>query len=159
MNKVFEGVQEVRRDQVYLLVDHTLRDFAPWQPRPPQPQPLDARLAVAVEIGRATQTEGFQLAALATDDTWHPLATPGDFYLGIASRQPQRDEAGTWPVPPQPGDERGLHILVLGRWTDSHRARLEQWQQRGVLVLVYLVPEAPADAGILPLGQAFVEVS
>ena len=160
MSKVFEGAEEVRRDQVYLMVDLTLEDFARWQPHPPHPAPLEARLALAVEIGLSAQNEGFTLTALAAGDQWNPVEDLLDFYRRIATCEPQRAiTAGHRALPGQVLSAQGVHILVVGRWTDYSRALVEQWQRAGILVLVFLLPESPADTGTLPEGKAFVEVT
>jgi uncharacterized protein (DUF58 family) len=62
MSKVFEGVEQIRRDKVYLVVDLSLTNFQAWQRRPIDEDPLDERLALAVEIGllRRTRALGSQ---------------------------------------------------------------------------------------------------
>ncbi|MFM1896057.1 MAG: hypothetical protein RLZZ385_1131 [Pseudomonadota bacterium] len=159
MSKVFEGAEEIRRDKVYLMLDLTLEDFARWQPHPPDPAPLEARLALAVEIGLSAQNEGFTLTALATGRHWQPLANLLEFYRCIAACEPQRAVTQrTEAMPRQVLAEDGLHIMIVGRWTDHHRSLLEQWQRAGILVLVFMLPETAADVGSLPVGRQFVEV-
>lgn len=160
MSKVFEGADEIRRDQVHLIVDLTLQDFARWQRRPQSEAALDARLALAVEIGLSAQNEGFSLAAIATGRQWHPLDNILQFYRLIATAQPERacTSAGT-ALPDTALAENGIHILVVGRWTDEAQALVDRWQRHNILVLVFLIAESPGDVGTLPPGSQFIEIA
>jgi len=160
MSKIFEGADEIRRDQVYLMVDLTLENFQRWQPQPPDIEPLDERLALAVEIGLSAQNEGFSLTALAAGDAWHNLETLYDFYRLIATCEPLRAVSSAGKViPKQVQSKDGLHILVVGRWTVETQSHIERWQRDGILVLVFLIPETIDDVGTLPPGKQFVEIS
>ncbi len=159
MSKVFEGVEQIRRDKVYLIVDLSLRDFQPWQRRPIDEDPLDERLALAVEIGLSAQNEGFSLAALATGTSWHSLQNLQQFHRLIATCEPERgysDEIDT--LPDSVLLEEGIHVLVLGRWTRAAEALVERLQRSGILVLVFLVAESAIESGSLPEGSQFVEI-
>ncbi len=163
MTKIFEGAEEVRRDQVYLIVDLSLADFLPWQRRPVDDTPLEQRLALAVEIGRSAQNEGFTLSALATGTHWHALESATDFDRLIAGCEPAKtlehaleDKPRLLPDSIQNPD--GLHILVTGRWSDVTRSFIERNQANGVLTLVFFIAEREADAGSLPVGSQFVEI-
>jgi uncharacterized protein (DUF58 family) len=159
MSKVFEGVEQIRRDKVYLIVDLSLGDFEAWQRRPIDEDPLDERLALAVEIGLSAQNEGFSLAALALGASWHTLEDLHQFYQHIATCRPQRgysEELNT--LPDSTLLDEGIHVLVLGRWTKKAKALVERWRQSGILVLVFLISETAKDRGSLPQGSHFVEV-
>ena len=163
MSKVFEGAQEIRRDQVYLVVDLSLAFFQRWQRRPDNAMPLDRRLALAVEVGLSAQNEGFTLAALATGSEWHELQEPTEFDQRIAMCLPaktpqQATEANIHNLPEQVMNPDGLQILVLGRWSEEARSRVERWQKAGILTLVFMLPESEADRGTLPVGAQFVEI-
>ncbi len=159
MSKVFEGAQEDRRDQVYLMVDLTLADFQRWQRRPEDDAPLDERLALAVEVGLSAQNEGFTLSALATGNSWHPLDNVQQFYQRIATCNPEREieQVSTF-LPSTAMNEDGLHILILGRWTPAKQALVERWHNAGILCLVFLMPESQGDMGSLPIGPQFLEL-
>lgn len=163
MTKIFEGSEEVRRDQVYLVVDLSLADFLPWQRRPVDDTPLEKRLALAVEVGRSAQNEGFTLSALATGNQWHQLDAATDFDRLIAGCDPQKtvenaleENARLFPDSIQNPD--GLHILVTGRWSDAARGFVERNQANGVLTLVFFIAERDVDTGSLPVGSQFVEI-
>ena len=158
MSKVFEGTEEIRRDKVYIMVDLTLRDFLAWHRRPIDDSPLDQRLALAVEVGLSSQNEGFSLVALAAGTEWHQVDSVEAFYREIASCTPQRALDGSQPsLPGQLLNDDGLHILVTGRWSEQARDLHARCQAQGILLLVMLVPEAPQDAGALPVGAQFIE--
>ncbi len=163
MSKVFEGVEEVRRDQVYLIVDLSLADFLRWQRRPVDDSPLDQRLALAVEIGLSASNEGFNLVALATGADWHSLENPQSFDQLIARCQAEKtpdqamqDHARN--LPDSLPNEEGLYVLVLGRWSDEARQKVELWRKAGILVLVFLLAERDADRDSLPAGDQFIEI-
>ncbi|MFT4815543.1 MAG: hypothetical protein ACI80L_000483 [Pseudohongiellaceae bacterium] len=159
MSKVFEGVEQIRRDKVYLIVDLSLGDFKAWQRRPIDEDPLDERLALAVEIGLSAQNEGFSLAALALGASWHTLEDLRQFYQHIATCRPERgysEELNT--LPDSTLFDEGIHVLVLGRWTKKAEALVERWRQSGILVLVFLINETAKDGGSLPVGSHFIEV-
>ncbi len=175
MSKVFEGADEIRRDQVHLIVDLTLQDFERWQRRPRDESALDERLALAVEIGLSAQNEGFSLAAIAMGRQWHTLDNILQFYEHIATARPERactsegstadctvdssiDSSTDSALPDKPLAENGIHILVVGRWTDATRAVIERWQREGVLVLVFLIAESPLNVGTLPVGSQYIEI-
>jgi uncharacterized protein (DUF58 family) len=159
MSKIFEGVDEVRRDKVYLVVDLTLTHFELWQRRPRNEAALDERLALAVEIGMSAQNEGFTLAALATGQHWHQLETVLEFYQHIATCKPQRQITHVEnSLPDSILADNGLYILVIGRWENATRNLVERWQQAGVLVLVFLLPESGTEIGGLPAGSQYIEV-
>lgn len=159
MSKVFEGVDEIRRDQVYLLVDLTVAGFEPWQRRPTSEEALDDRLALAAEIGLSAQNEGFSLAALATGSQWHSLENVLEFYQHIATCKPERVSKNfSNSLPDKVLAEDGLHILVVGRWGVEAETLVNKWQRAGILVLVFLLAESPADVGTLPAGNHFIEV-
>ncbi|MDA1372342.1 MAG: DUF58 domain-containing protein [Proteobacteria bacterium] len=159
MSKVFEGADEIRRDKVHLIVDLTLQEFQRWQRRPRDEEPLDERLSLAVEIGLSAQNEGFSLAALATGKEWHTLDNLLDFYQHIATCQPQRAVTSNGhSLPTQVLSEDGLHILVVGRWSDETQAFVERWKSAGVLVLVFMMPESDEDIGTLPTSDGFIEI-
>ena len=159
MSKVFEGAEEIRRDRVHIIVDLTLKDFLPWQRRPVDDTPLDERLALAVEIGLSAQNEGFTLTALATGNKWHGVESLLDFYKQIAICEPQRACLSEGKVFPQQAlEDNGLQILVIGRWTEEARSLVERWQSKGILVLVFLVPESKEDIDSLPIGSNFIEI-
>lgn len=160
MSKIFEGADEIRRDQVYLIVDLTLQDFQRWQRRPRSTAVLDARLALAVEIGLSAQNEGFSLSAVACGNQWQEIDSVAQFYQQIATAQPLRaGTAGTDAMPHTVLSDSGVHLLVLGRWSDHARALVERWQQAGALVLVFLLAETPEYAGTLPVGSQFIEIA
>ncbi|GJM14115.1 MAG: hypothetical protein DHS20C12_25180 [Pseudohongiella sp.] len=159
MSKVFEGVEQIRRDKVYLIVDLSLADFTAWQRRPTDEDPLDERLALAVEIGRSAQNEGFSLSALATGSDWHTLENPLQFYQHIATCSPQRgysEELNT--LPDSVLLEEGIHVLVLGRWTEKAEALVNRCQQAGILMLVFLIAESADHLSSLPVGKQFIEI-
>lgn len=159
MSKVFEGVEQVRRDKVCLVVDLSLADFKAWQRRPLDEDPVDERLALAVEIGLSAQNEGFSLAALALGANWHTLEEPQQFHQHIATCKPQRgysEELET--LPDAPLMNEGIHVLVLGRWTKKAAALVDRWQSAGVLVLVFLIKETAGDGDSLPVGRNFIEI-
>lgn len=159
MSKVFEGVEQIRRDKVYLVVDLSLADFKAWQRRPLDENPLDERLALAVEIGLSAQNEGFSLAALATGPSWQSLEDTHQFYQQIATCLPQRgysDQIQT--LPDSVLMDEGIHVLVLGRWTTEAQALVDRWQSTGILVLVFLIAESTKNRGSLPVGSQFVEI-
>lgn len=159
MSKIFEGAEEIRRDRVHIIVDLTLKDFLAWQRRPVDDTPLDDRLALAVEIGLSAQNEGFSLAALATGNEWHGVETILEFYKEIATCEPQRACLSEGNVFPQQAlEDNGLQILVIGRWTDEARSLVERWQSKGILVLVFLIPETDDDIDSLPVGSNFIEI-
>lgn len=163
MSKVFEGADEIRRDQVHLIVDLTLQDFERWQRRPRDESALDERLALAVEIGLSAQNEGFSLAAIAMGRHWHRLDNILQFYEQIATARPERactsvGGAADSAMPDKPLAENGIHILVVGRWTNETRALVERWQREGILVLVFLIAESPSNSGTLPVGNQFIEI-
>ncbi|MDP6414372.1 MAG: DUF58 domain-containing protein [Gammaproteobacteria bacterium] len=159
MSKVFEGADEIRRDKVYLIVDLTLKDFQRWQRRPFDDAALDDRLALAVEIGLSAQNEGFSLAALATGSEWHPLENLLEFYQHITTCEPQRAVTTVnSSLPEAVLSENGLHILVVGRWTDATQSLVDRWQSTGILVLVFLLAESAKDVDTLPSGSQFIEV-
>ncbi len=159
MSKVFEGSEEIRRDQVYLVVDLTLEDFQLWQRRPVNGKPLDERLALAVELGLSAQNEGFSLAALATGRHWHSIEAVSQFNQHVASCLPEqaaahRDSALPESIP----NEHGLCVLVTGRWSEEVQNKVERWQRAGIVVLVFLVAERAEDKDSLPTGKQFIEV-
>jgi len=159
VSKIFEGAEEIRRDRVHIIVDLTLKDFLAWQRRPVDDTPLDDRLALAVEIGLSAQNEGFSLAALATGNEWHGVETILEFYKEIATCEPQRACLSEGNVFPQQAlEDNGLQILVIGRWTDEARSLVERWQSKGILVLVFLIPETDDDIDSLPVGSNFIEI-
>lgn len=159
MSKIFEGADEIRRDQVHIMVDLTLDDFQRWQRRPLDEDPLDQRLALAVEIGLSAQNEGFSLAALALGRQWHELDNLLQFYQHIAGCRPQRAVTENHQsIPDALLSANGLHILIVGRWTTEIEARVESWQKQGILILVFLLAESPRDKGSLPVGNQFIEI-
>ena len=159
MSKVFEGAEEIRRDQVYLMLDLTLEHFQRWQRRPTSIYALDERLAVAVELGLSAQNEGFNLVGLATGNEWHSIDSINQFYRTIATCEAQRAVTHTnSALPDKVGDENGLHILVTGRWSPEAQAKVERWQKQGILVLVFLIAEDDEHRDSLPAGQQFIEV-
>lgn len=163
MSKVFEGADMIRRDQVYLIVDLSLRNFLRWQRRPRDEAALDRRLALAVEIGLSSHNEGFNLAALAMGSRWHTLDGPAEFDTLIATCAAEKTAAqavarNQRTLPDSVLNEEGLHILVLGRWSQEAAAVVEGWRKAGILTLVFLLPESEADAGSLPAGPVFVEI-
>ncbi|MCG8415176.1 MAG: DUF58 domain-containing protein [Pseudomonadales bacterium] len=159
MSKVFEGSEEIRRDQVYLMVDLTLQDFQLWQRRPVRTKSLDQRLALAVEIGLSAQNEGFSLAALSTGAQWHEIENITKFYQHIATCQPQRAVAHLdSALPSTLNNENGLYVIVTGRWTDEVASKVEKWQRAGIVVLVFLIAESEEHKDSLPTGKQFIEV-
>jgi len=159
MSKLFEGVEEIRRDKVFLIVDLSLADFLAWQRRPTDEAALDERLALAVEIGMSAQNEGFSLAAMATGNSWHTLEEADQFYKLIATCLPERgysDEIRT--LPDSVLLEDGIHVLVLGRWSAEAAALVERLERAGTLILVFLIAETAGDSGSLPEGSHFVEI-
>lgn len=163
MSKIFEGAEEIRRDQVYLIVDLSLKDYLRWQRRPQDATPLDRRLALAVEIGLSAQNEGFVLKALATGSRWHELQEPTDFDQQIATCLPDKTpeqaiEPNARNLPDEVINEDGLQILVLGRWTEQARAQVENWRSAGILTLVFMLPESESDRGTLPVGSQYIEI-
>jgi hypothetical protein len=175
MSKVFEGADEIRRDQVHLIVDLTLQDFERWQRRPRDESALDERLALAGEIGLSAQNEGFSLAAVAMGRQWHKLDNILQFYEHIALARPERacssaggavgsaggsafGSAKNSALPDKPLAENGIHILVVGRWTNANQALVERWQREGILVLVFLIAESPLNSGTLPVGNQYIEI-
>lgn len=160
MSKVFEGADEIRRDQVYLIVDLTLQDFERWQRRPRDEAALDERLALAVEIGLSAQNEGFSLTAVAMGRQWHKLDNILQFYQYVATARPERACTSTgMAVPDTALAENGIHILVVGRWTQETQSLVERWQRDGILVLVFLIAERAEDRGCLPTGSQFIEIA
>jgi uncharacterized protein (DUF58 family) len=164
MSKIFAGVDEIRRDEVYLMIDCSLADFKRWQRRPEDDEPLDERLALAVEIGLSAQNEGFSLAGLSTAADWQAVDTIEDFYRSIASCHPRKTAEQSMQqnarlLPESYAEEHGVHILVTGRWTSEAEAKVRQWQHEGVLVLVFLIAERPMDTGSLPAGEQFFEIT
>jgi|TARA_B100000315_G_scaffold179627_1_gene168396 uncharacterized protein (DUF58 family) len=157
MSKVFEGSDEIRRDKVYLMVDLSLLSFERWQRRPRSETSLDRRLALAVELGLLAQNEGFRLVALATGREWHVLDNRLEFYRQIASCEPQRGDSGN-SIPDTVLADDGLHIVVVGRWTDAVRNLVDRWQRAGILVLVFLLAESSDDTGTLPVGDQYLEI-
>lgn len=159
MSKVFEGADEIRRDQVHLIVDLTLQDFQRWQRRPRDESALDVRLALAVEIGLSAQNEGFSLAAIAMGKQWHKLDNILQFYQHIAAARPERacTSIGS-ALPDKALAENGIHILVVGRCTHETQSLVERWQRDGILVLVFLIAENLTDKGALPVGSQFIEI-
>ncbi len=159
MSKVFEGSEEIRRDQVYVMIDLTLDDFLLWQRRPVRTTALDQRLALAVEIGLSAQNEGFTLAGMSTGAKWHELDNINEFFRQIASCQPERAMAkADTAIPNKLNNENGLYVLVTGRWTDEAAAKVERWQRAGMVVLVFLIAERDQDKDSLPAGKQFIEV-
>jgi|GEM_PF-679002 len=175
MSKIFEGADEIRRDKVYLMIDLSLQPFLRWQRRPVDASPLDKRLALAVEVGLSAQNEGFTLTALATGNQWHELREPTEFDQHIATCSPEKTPEQaveqdaknlsgnlssnlSCNLPDQILNEDGLHILVLGRWSEEARSLVDRWQKLGVLVLVFMLPESEADRGTLPVGSQFIEI-
>lgn len=159
MSKVFEGVEQIRRDKVYLMVDLSLRDFQAWQRRPIDEDPLDERLALAVEIGLSAQNEGFSLAALATGSRWQQLENLHQFHKHIATCQPQRGYSEEIVrLPDTVLFEEGIHVLVIGRWTSAAEELVGRLQRSGILVLVFLIAEHDRDKGCLPEGNHFIEI-
>lgn len=163
MSKIFEGVEEIRRDQVYLIVDLSLENYLRWQRRPGDASPLDRRLALAVELGLSAQNEGFVLKALATGKQWHELRKPTDFDQRIATCLPDKTpeqaiETDARNLPDEVLNEDGLQILVLGRWTEEARMQVARWRKAGILTLVFMLPESRADRGTLPVGSQYVEI-
>ncbi len=159
MSKVFEGTEEVRRDQVYLMLDLTLADFLPWQRRPKKPDALDSRLALAVEIGLSATNEGFSLAALATGQQWQNLNNIDEFYRHIATCEPKRAvDYDDVPVPDNTPNPDGLHVMVVGKWSAAKQSLIDRWQKAGILTLVFMLPESEEDVESLPVGSQFVEV-
>jgi uncharacterized protein (DUF58 family) len=159
MSKVFEGVEQIRPDKVCLIVDLSLAGFKAWQRRPNDEDPLDERLALAVEIGLSAQNEGFSLAALALGASWHTLEGLHQFYQHIANCKPERgysEELNT--LPDAALLNEGIHVLVLGRWTKKAEALVDRWRQFGILVLVFLISETAKEGGCLPQGSHFIEV-
>jgi hypothetical protein len=157
--KVFEGVEQIRPDKVCLIVDLSLAGFKAWQRRPNDEDPLDERLALAVEIGLSAQNEGFSLAALALGASWHTLEGLHQFYQHIANCKPERgysEELNT--LPDAALLNEGIHVLVLGRWTKKAEALVDRWRQFGILVLVFLISETAKEGGCLPQGSHFIEV-
>lgn len=160
MSKVFEGVEQIRRNKVCLIVDLSLANFQAWQRRPIDEEPLEERLALAVEIGLCAHNEGFSLVALATGPSWHTLEDTHQFYQHIATCKPQRgysEELNT--LPDSALLDEGIHVLVLGRWTKKAEALVDRWQRAGILVLVFLISETAQDSGCLPQGSSFVEIT
>ena len=163
MSKIFEGAEEIRRDQVYLIVDLSLENFLRWQRRPGDASPLDRRLALAVEIGLSAQNEGFVLKALAIGKQWHELQEPTDFHQHIATCLPDKTpeqaiEADARNLPDEVLNEDGLQILVLGRWSEQARMQVESWRKAGILALVFMLPESESDRGTLPVGSQYIEI-
>lgn len=163
MSKIFEGAEEIRRDQVYLIVDLSLQNYLRWQRRPRDASPLDRRLALAVEIGLSAQNEGFVLKALATGSQWHELHKPADFDQHIATCLPDKTpEQSIAPdarnLPDEVLNQDGLQILVLGRWTEQAKAQVESWRKAGILTLVFMLPESGSDRGSLPVGPQYIEI-
>lgn len=159
MSKVFEGSEEIRRDQVYLMVDLTLENFQLWQRRPVRTNALDQRLALAVEIGLSAQNEGFSLAAMSTGAQWHDIENISQFYQQIATCQPERAIAHReTALPNTVNNENGLYVIVTGRWTDETAAKVERWQRAGIVVLVFLIAESAEHQDALPTGKQFIEV-
>lgn len=159
MSKVFEGVEQIRRDKVYLIVDLSLAQFQAWQRRPIDEDPLDERLALAVEIGLSAQNEGFSLAALATGQEWHEIENSHQFHQNIATCRPARGYSDALQtLPDSVLLEEGIHVLVLGRWTLEAENLVEKLQSAGILVLVFLIPESKNDRDSLPEGSQFVEI-
>ncbi|MEX2131273.1 MAG: DUF58 domain-containing protein [Pseudohongiellaceae bacterium] len=160
MSKVFEGSEEIRRDQVYLIINLTLDGFEVWQPRPRNEAALDQRLALAVEIGLSAQNEGFNLTAVAMGRDWHQLDSILAFYQHIAACRPARACTSIGAsLPNTVLAENGIHVLVLGRWTDEASALVDRWQRQGILVLVFMLAESIANAGSLPEGSQFIEIA
>lgn len=159
MSKVFEGAEEIRRDKVYLIVDLSLATFERWQRRPRSETALDKRLAMAVELGLLAQNEGFSLVALATGREWHVLDNILKFYRHIATCKAERaDTTAGNSLPDTVLAENGLHIVVIGRWTDKVRTQVDRWQKAGILVLVFLLAESTDDVGTLPVGDQYFEI-
>jgi hypothetical protein len=61
-------------------------------------------------------------------------------------------------LPDKPLAENGIHILVVGRWTNANQALVERWQREGILVLVFLIAESAANSGTLPVGSQYIEI-
>ncbi|MEQ8314808.1 MAG: DUF58 domain-containing protein [Gammaproteobacteria bacterium] len=159
MSKVFEGAEEIRRDQVYLMVDLTLQDFLLWQRRPTNSKPLDERLALAVELGMSAQNEGFSLAALATGKQWHKVESLSEFNQHIATCLPEKAAAHpATALPDTIPNEHGLCVLVTGRWSDEAQQKVERWQKAGIVVLVFLIAKSKEHQDELPSGKQFIEV-
>jgi len=159
MSKIFEGAEEIRRDKVYLMVDLSLATFERWQRRPRNESALDKRLALAVELGLLAQNEGFSLVALATGSDWHVLNNTLEFDRHIASCKPERaDTTSGNSLPDKVLAENGLHIVVVGRWTNRVKSQVDRWQQTGILVLVFLLAESIDDVGTLPEGDQYYEI-
>lgn len=160
MSKVFEGIEQKRRDKVYLMVDLSLADFTAWQRRPVNEDSLDERLALAVEIGLSAQNEGFSLEALSLGASWHQLENLQQFYQHIATCKAERgysEEFNT--LPDSPLLDEGIHVLVLGRWTKKAETLVDNWRRAGILVLVFLIAETAVDGDSLPEGNHFIEIT
>lgn len=159
MSKVFEGVEQIRRDKVCLIVDLSLADFKAWQRRPSDESPIDERLALTVEIGLSAQNEGFSLVALALGANWHTLEHSQQFFQHIATCKPERGYSKKLKTLPDSSRlDEGIHVLVLGRWTKKAETLVDQWQRAGILVLVFLISESAEDSGSLPEDSYFVEI-
>lgn len=164
MSKVFEGVDEIRRDQVYLMIDSSLANFKRWQRRPEDDTALDERLALAVEIGLSAQNEGFSLVAVSLGPEWQELDSLQSFYRAIAAAPPRKTpqqslEVNSSLLPENVLVDTGVYVLVLGRWSDEAQEKVQRWRHQGVLVLVFLIAESAAEADTLPAGDQYIEIT
>jgi len=160
MSKIFEGVEEIRRDQVHVIVDLSLLDFQLWQRRPESPEVIDERLALAVEIGFSAQNEGLSLAALSLGDTWHEINDIGEYNRHLACCQAQKwDEVKGSSLPQKTLDDDGVYILVTGRWSDDAKQLYDRLHRGGILIVVFLIAEYPDAGEDFPEGGQFIEIS
>lgn len=164
MSKIYQGAEELRRDQVHLIVDLSLQNFQRWQRRPKESDTLDRRLALAVEIGLSARNEGFSLAAIATGSQWHALDDERLFDRLIACCEAEKAadqslDPSHRTLPEAPLDDKGLQVLVLGHWSAAAAELVDRWHRKGVLCLVFLLPERAEDAETLPSGSQFVEIA
>ena len=143
LTKVYDGTALVKPEGLALILDTAVARFPAWKRRPDDPEVLDRRLAVAVDLVRRGHAEGLELTAVHLNDGWTKTPDMGAFYRLMAT-VPATHETR---LPQTLTDGEQIYLLVCGRWTAEWRTRVEAWRQAGRVALVMLVPEA-ADGGM-----------
>lgn len=155
MTKVYDGTELIKPEGLALIVDTGVDDFPAWKRHPDDPQVLDRRLALAVDLQRRGTAEGLALKGVYWGGQWQTCPDLSHFHRQVA----QIEATHSSPLPGDLAHARWIYALVVGKWLPEMRERVRSWRQSGLVILVFLLPEAaggepfPTEAGYFQFGH------
>ncbi|HBC58021.1 MAG TPA: hypothetical protein DCZ03_12710 [Gammaproteobacteria bacterium] len=153
MTRLYGGSQVAPSAEVHLICDLSLAGFAPWQPRPRNPEVLDRRLAAMVAIYQRAITEKLTLGYWMVGESWGTHGDEIEFFKQLTVVAPTRN----FTVSDQLPAGNGVYCLVIGRWREELLEQIQRWQAQGATILVFMLPESKQEVGKLPPQAGWTE--